>query len=640
MSTQGNYRRPRHGRDSVLRAAITVAVVGLSLLAFGVASGRTSAGSGPSLTTSTGCGGGGDSAIHATGSGSEGGGSCGCGTPSIVTTQQPASGPVGALYKDKATLSGLGGSGGGGEGDGEHSSSSTVHSGTDCGGGGGDSAVHSTPQATCSNGETSGDESGDKSSDESGDKSSDESGDKSSDESGYKSGDESGDKSGDGSGQESAGESNGNGGDDSEGSQDGCNSSSGSITFRLYSARDCSGSVLDTETVDNVSANGDYTTPTGFRIQNAGTYYWVASFSGDANDKSFTSGCNDEPVVVTPSGSKTSPRITTALSASVGNVGAIVHDSATLSGATADATGTVTYSVYSDSSCATRVADGGTVQVTNGSVPSSHDVGFGAAGTYYWQASYSGDGSNGSAVSACTDERLVIGSGPGGSASIDLAVAKVGAPNPATVGGHITWTIVVTNNGPSTATGVVIADAIPSGNTYVAASTTQGSCTGGAILGCSLGTLAPGGTVTITLVTAPTAAGTVTNTVTVVGNQPETNTANNTATSSVVVVQGPFKPVAYCTAVSGISPQQLFVGRNSTLTIHVTRHGVPVKGVRVRITGPRLNLRTKPSNARGLIKQRVRPGRAGIVILTPIASPRCGTKRLGVTGVFTPPVTG
>ena len=72
----------------------------------------------------------------------------------------------------------------------------------------------------------------------------------------------------------------------------------GSITFTLYDAADCDGNVLDTEVIHNISANGDYTTPNGFAIQNAGTYYWVASFNGDSNNNSFTSGCNDEPVQV------------------------------------------------------------------------------------------------------------------------------------------------------------------------------------------------------------------------------------------------------------------------------------------------------------------------------------------------------
>ena len=95
--------------------------------------------------------------------------------------------------------------------------------------------------------------------------------------------------------------------------------------------------------------------------------------------------------------------------------------------------------------------------------------------------------------------------------------------------------MVVTNNGPDTDTGVMITDPMLAGNTFVSASSTQGTCTGGAILSCNIGTMAAKATVTITLVTTPTAAGSQTNTVSVVGDRPETNTANNTATATVKV---------------------------------------------------------------------------------------------------------
>jgi uncharacterized repeat protein (TIGR01451 family) len=404
----------------------------------------------------------------------------------------------------------------------------------------------------------------------------------------------------------------------------------GSITFKLYDGQDCAGNVLDTEIVHNVSANGDYPTPTGFAIQNAGTYYWVATFSGDSNNLSAASGCNDEPVVVGPNG----PSIATLLSSSAGNVGMTVHDSATLSGATADAGGKVTYTVYSDSECSTKFADAGTVTVANGSVPDSNPVTFNTPGTYYWQASYSGDNNNQPAVSTCTDEKLVV------APLIDLAITKSGAPASQELGqGNITWTMVVTNNGPDTATGVTISDPMPAGNTFVSATTTQGTCTGGAILNCSLGTMAAGATVTITLVTTPSAVGTQTNTVTVVGNETETNTSNNTATATVQVT-GPHQQVAFCVAVSKITPKQLFVGRKTLLTIHITKHGKAFAGIKVRIKGPKLNTVTKRSNAKGIIKKTVKLKKAGILVFTPLASKRCGTKRIGVTGVFTPPVTG
>src|SRR5206468_11651488 len=63
---------------------------------------------------------------------------------------------------------------------------------------------------------------------------------------------------------------------------------------------------------------------------------------------------------------KLSPTIATTLSANPVDVGSTVHDSATLSGATSGAGGTVTYTVYTDSSCTTSFAAGGTKTVTGG----------------------------------------------------------------------------------------------------------------------------------------------------------------------------------------------------------------------------------------------------------------------------------
>jgi uncharacterized repeat protein (TIGR01451 family) len=239
------------------------------------------------------------------------------------------------------------------------------------------------------------------------------------------------------------------------------------------------------------------------------------------------------------------------------------------------------------------------------------------------------DGSDQSSASTCVQ------------ALVDLSITKAGSPATQTLGdGNITWTIVVTNNGPSAATGVTIADPMPGGNTFVSASSTQGSCTGGAILNCSIGTMAAGASVTITLVTTPSAAGTQTNTVTVAGNRPETNTGNNSATATVQITAPFVPPPVFCVAVSKVTPKQLFVGRKTALTIHVTQHGRAVKGVHVRIKGPRIDVRTAASNGKGVITRNVKMTKAGILIFSPIASKRCNTKRVGVTNVFTPPVTG
>jgi hypothetical protein len=86
--------------------------------------------------------------------------------------------------------------------------------------------------------------------------------------------------------------------------------------------------------------------------------------------------------------------------------GTAVKDSATLTGQHASsATGTVTYKVYSDSSCTKSVSTGKALSVTSaGRMPTSASVTLKDAGTYYWVASYSGDAANFAAQSKCGDE--------------------------------------------------------------------------------------------------------------------------------------------------------------------------------------------------------------------------------------------
>jgi uncharacterized repeat protein (TIGR01451 family) len=265
----------------------------------------------------------------------------------------------------------------------------------------------------------------------------------------------------------------------------------------------------------------------------------------------------------------------------------------------------------------------GTTGATGGDCPTTGVV------TNTGDVTTTNDGSDTSTATTCVQ------------ALVDLTITKTGSPATQTLGdGNITWTMVVTNNGPSDDTGVKITDPMPAGNTFVSASASpQGTCTGGAILTCNLGTMAAGAKITITLVTTPSTVGAQTNTVAVVGDRPETNTANNTATATVQTV-GIIKPPVFCVAVSSVTPKQLFVGRKTTLTIHLTQNKKAVQGIHVRIKGPKLNIKTEASNAKGVVKQTVKMKKAGVLVFTPIASKACNTKRVGITNVFTPPVTG
>jgi hypothetical protein len=90
--------------------------------------------------------------------------------------------------------------------------------------------------------------------------------------------------------------------------------------------------------------------------------------------------------------------------------GTTVNDGAAFANATgAGATGSVTYTFYSDSACTVIVGSPDTETIsTAGDLPPSAPVTFNTPGTYYVQASYSGDTNNAPSQSACGSETLTI----------------------------------------------------------------------------------------------------------------------------------------------------------------------------------------------------------------------------------------
>ena len=83
----------------------------------------------------------------------------------------------------------------------------------------------------------------------------------------------------------------------------------GTITFKLYGPNDatCSNTAIFTSTV-TVSGNGSYGSTPAFTPTAAGTYRWIANYSGDANNNATSNACNGAnenvtvtvPVTVTP----------------------------------------------------------------------------------------------------------------------------------------------------------------------------------------------------------------------------------------------------------------------------------------------------------------------------------------------------
>jgi hypothetical protein len=182
----------------------------------------------------------------------------------------------------------------------------------------------------------------------------------------------------------------------------GGNSPTGTVTFNLYSDSTCTTLVYgpDVETVSSGSA----TTSPGFTTVAAGTYYWTAHYSGDNGNLAADSGCGLEVVTIV----KNSPTLGTTPSAG-GSIGTVLNDTGTLSGATANAGGTITFNLYSDSTCTTLVYGPDVENVASGAASTSPGFTTVAAGTYYWTADYSGDANNNTASSACGLETAVIG---------------------------------------------------------------------------------------------------------------------------------------------------------------------------------------------------------------------------------------
>ena len=186
----------------------------------------------------------------------------------------------------------------------------------------------------------------------------------------------------------------------------------GTISFALFGPNDpeCSTDPVFTS-MTAVSGNGSYDSGT-FAPAVPGTYRFVATYSGDADNNAVVTGCGDESesVVVQPA----SPAVTTVASGSV-VVGGAISDTATLAGGV-DPTGTITFDVFGpdDSECSGPIAFTSTVTVTGDGTYASGPFTPGSAGTYIFTATYNGDADNNATVPLCGDanESVVVTNPP------------------------------------------------------------------------------------------------------------------------------------------------------------------------------------------------------------------------------------
>jgi hypothetical protein len=180
------------------------------------------------------------------------------------------------------------------------------------------------------------------------------------------------------------------------------------ITFRLYGPNDtnCANpAVFAPAPVSYPIGGGPVTSPT-FTPTLAGTYRWIASYSGDGTNPPVTGLCNDlnESAIVAQPG----PSIVTLASPGIVLGAGSLTDSATVSGRVNPiGASTITFRLYgpNDNNCtnpavfapaAVSYPIGGGPVISPAFTPT-------LPGTYRWIAAYSGDGVNPPVTGLCND---------------------------------------------------------------------------------------------------------------------------------------------------------------------------------------------------------------------------------------------
>jgi LruC domain-containing protein/uncharacterized repeat protein (TIGR01451 family) len=181
----------------------------------------------------------------------------------------------------------------------------------------------------------------------------------------------------------------------------------------------------------------------------------------------------------------------------------------------------------------------------------------------------------------------------------DLSLSMSGPGNPVELDSVITYTVAITNNGPSMANVVILTDTLPSGLAFLGASASQGNCaiTPGTIL-CSLAAITSGAQANVTLTLRANLPKTFAHRVSVASTQPDPNPNNNVAevTTSVslgrVIDANLDNTVVYTDSVAG-HQLQVWVPAGAvtdTLTLHYSLATTPATTSTLRFAGRAFHL--------------------------------------------------
>ena len=165
----------------------------------------------------------------------------------------------------------------------------------------------------------------------------------------------------------------------------------GTITFKLYGPDNCTTLAYTSPTV-TVSGNGTYNSPDPqFTPTSAGTYHWVAEYSGSSpntNGTTHNATCadaNEDVIVNTVSSSMTTAQTW------------LPNDSATISApaASGNLAGTVTFTLFRSADCTGSVVYGPVDRAVSGASPqtvnTSNTTAVSTGGSFSWLVEYDSD---------------------------------------------------------------------------------------------------------------------------------------------------------------------------------------------------------------------------------------------------------
>ena len=163
----------------------------------------------------------------------------------------------------------------------------------------------------------------------------------------------------------------------------------GTISYMFWTNGTCNGVGSDVGSVLTLGS------PSSIQVNlGGGSYSFKATYSGDSNYSSSTSGC--EPFTVLTTSTTISTTVDDALTSSpwgaTEKAGASAFDTAVVGGGVAGftPTGTVTYTLFLNGTCMGTPAPQD-VALSGGTVPNSSSTGSLGAGSYSFQGTYSGD---------------------------------------------------------------------------------------------------------------------------------------------------------------------------------------------------------------------------------------------------------